>query len=327
MCLDLFNKKEKLIYNILILGFYDRKNFGDDNYKYIFQKLFGKNSKYNINVICSDDCTHIPYNTHLLIIGGGEILNEYFINKISNLLKPYKYKIPVYAISCELSSNEIVYSGKLNFIDYFIVRNLNDANILTSYYGKDNVLYKPDIVFYLNNYFSNITKKYNNKIKTVYFCLARPIYTNNSYYDTYIYNISKFIEYLTLLKINIKLLSFNTSDNINESDDFLNNDILNKLNIKKFNIKKNIKINNNFDNKMENIIKSIDESELVVCSRYHAHIYSILRNKPFMSISHTKKTKDLLIQNDLNELCIYPELDKYNKPININTNDLINKFN
>jgi polysaccharide pyruvyl transferase WcaK-like protein len=311
--------------NVLILGFFNRKNFGDDSFNIIFKQLFNKiDNRINLTIMSTDDCKRIFKDTDILIIGGGEVLNNYFIDKILYLIKQSNYNNPIYAISCELSSFEIVDQGKLDFIDYFYIRNLKDSEKLASRFGNNNVKFINDIVFY-NDF--PYTSCYYKKSNIVSFCLAQSIYKDNIKYDSYLNNICEFITYLINKNIYVKLLPFNISNNPDESDYVLNDNIMNKIKNKKY--VSNIIFNNNenYKTQLKKVLDIIDNSELIICSRYHAHIFSILRNKPIISISHTKKTKDLIEQLDLNELIVIPDMDNSKRPQYIDSNILIDKYN
>lgn len=62
----------------------------------------------------------------------------------------------------------------------------------------------------------------------------------------------------------------------------------------------------------------------IVCSRFHAHIYSTILRKPFVSLSCSRKCKNYMIENDLS--CNYYELETNDIliPININSNEITN---
>lgn len=321
--MDLITNIKKL--KILVLGFYYRNNSGDDAFNYIFSRLFAMipKFKYQLDIINTDDCQSIPSDINILIIGGGEVLNEYFINKIEKLINMSPdYLGYTIAISCNLGSNDILNSGQLDFIDYFIMRSQSDALKLVQRYGTQYVSYCPDLVLSLGQYISiNPTpmRQSNNRIGI---CLARSIYLNNKSYESYIETIVKFIQYLEQQKYRITLIPFNVSNNFDESDLYLNNDIMKQLGNKS-----SVK---NYSNNQSDIIKLlnlINRQDLIICSRFHAHIFSILCQKPFLSIAHTQKVVSLLNDHHLADLAIYPILDSKQKPINIQLEGLISKFN
>lgn len=59
---------------VLALGFYNRKNLGDDMYVPILQHLFP-----NIQCECLDDVHEVPSDVEVLLVAGGDVVNSYFI--------------------------------------------------------------------------------------------------------------------------------------------------------------------------------------------------------------------------------------------------------
>lgn len=293
--------------NIIVLGYYYRNNLGDDLLMNTIYTLLNNNN-YNLKFVNPDDY-YILDNIDIIILGGGEILNDYFIDKIIKKLNNLIKKPIIIAISTECHSNSYIESKKLDFIDNFITRNRLEYLELVKRYGNNNVLYMPDLVFSMKLY-NNIHNRKNNCITKIGVCLARSIYKNNTDYDNYINCIR---ESLKLLKgIKIYLFSFNTSNSINESDILLNRDLAKDT---KFTI-----IN-------ENVLDIFKKMNLIICSRFHAHVLSIAYNIPFISICHTKKVFNLVNSINLEECFLPIELKDNNLPIKFEPLKMIDMFN
>jgi hypothetical protein len=313
---------------IICTGYYHRSNLGDDIFYYLFKSILNdicKNIKYKL--VSLDDLKILPVDTQIIILGGGEILNSYFLQKLEKLCENFRGKIIAY--SCELPQGDLI--PQINIIDYFVVRNKNDQIKLSKHFNlnTDNkyIFYYPDLVTSLSIKTCKEDKITLPKINKITFCLARSIYPNNNNYQNYLNQTVKFIEYLTTNNYIVNLFPFNSSLCNNESDLFLNNDIFNLC------IQSKINVNNiipnftwNEEDKINNCIEVFNDSDLIICSRYHAHIMSLITKKPFISISHTKKTFDLVNEFKLDKYMIRPEMDSTNKPINLDYKLLINKF-
>ena len=282
--------------NILVLGYYYRNNLGDDLFMNAIYNLL-KNNDYNIKYINPDDNFNF-INIDIIILGGGEILNDYFIDKIIKKLDQLIKKPIILALSTECSNNNYIKSNKIDFIDNFITRNKLEYFELIKRYGMNNVKYMPDLIFSLK--FNKCINR--TKIKKIGLCLARTIYKNNSDYLTYINCLKESLKILRDLNIQIYLFSFNTSNNINESDILLNKDI---------------SIYTDYTIINDNVFEKINSMDLLICSRFHAHVLSIAYNIPFISICHTKKVFNLI--NSIN-------YEKYMLPIELKNNNLLVKF-
>ena len=260
---------------VLVLGFYNRNNYGDDLYGSIF-------NSYGYTTVCTDDINIISDDITHIIIGGGELLNNYFVDKIKILLNNSKFTGIIIALSVDLGSYKEI--DNLNFIDYFYVRNKDDYNLLNSIY-EGYVEYIPDLI--LSNYDINIKSKYHfrssktlktlktsNRMNIVY-CFANPL-------DNNINNIN-YIKIFLKTNYNHILLSFNTSTSLKESDIIFN---------------KNFITMNNVTSGLQ-IISTLQIADIVVCSRYHSHILAIKLLKPFISICNGKSNKVTKLLKDL----------------------------
>ena len=170
---------------ILLYGYYDQGNFGDNLFKFIFQKFFDENKIDYIIFNPKTLSTNEDHQFDLIFLGGGEIINEYF------LLPLFKYiannnlnTVPIYGASIGCNS-KLHY---INFIDKCIFR--NNLSII----NEINYFYDNDIVFGLKKYYippqlkSDIVAK--NQQINLYIPNSIGIYLIHDINDYY-YNILK----------------------------------------------------------------------------------------------------------------------------------------
>ena len=186
--------------NILFLGYYNHNNMGDDYFEFIFKKMF---NNYNIYFIDPNNLTEINKNINILVCGGGDIINDYFMNKIVllkyNFEKNNNKKLLTYAISVGITYKLSIYPDKIHYLDifdYLIVRNKIDVEILSKRYGEQYVKYMPDVVHLIPNYIQNknIIEKSNKLIIGIF--LTETISNNglNKNYDLEVNNFVNLIE-------------------------------------------------------------------------------------------------------------------------------------
>lgn len=229
------------IIDIIIIGYYNHYNLGDDQYMLSFINLF-KFIKYNS--IKFVDCDKI-FNTEIkdidiIILGGGDVLNNYFINNINIKFKNKPNKL--FAVSVGLPYTYILTNtGKLNIFDHIFIRSKQDIGLFSKYYK--NISYIPDISYNLscdkyNNALCN-TNNVNNTLcglreikatkKIIGFALSRHIY-HNQYIEEYnncILNLYHFIKNLIILDYHIIFIPFNTNSmSTIENDILIYNDII-----------------------------------------------------------------------------------------------------
>ncbi len=273
--------------NILVLGYYFKNNWGDDAFQYVFQNYILKN--YNID-FCDTNVESlyklINVNYKCIIIGGGDIVNDYFLNKeiLETINSLYK-NIPIYFTSIGITYESSI--PKLDIGDYFYTRSTKDKLILSQRYNTKYIQYIPDIVFFLHDKIS--FQKNLQTIKNIGIILPGPLFSLDNLYLTT--QIVQLINQLTSKYI-IHLIAFDTSNKIDNSDIPLLNWLKSNSNIKPAN---NIYYYvNNQINKIEKMINYYNTLDLIIGGRYHSIILSLLTNTPFIALECSQKIKNLM---------------------------------
>lgn len=253
---------------IIVMGYFDHKNIGDEQYKITFKYIFEKylHGDYEITYISFDKIDRfLFYSTDIIVVGGGDILNNYFIDKLRAffLKKPNK----IIAFSVGLPYDDIlINSNKLNIIDFMFIRTPQDLLLFSGFFSEDRLFYIPDISLYLpdiygqkdlnhsvGRYFSSFIatkarasvydkppdygpyfldlqkdmKSICKKQKIIGVMLNRHIYSKKSI-ETYMKIVGEFAEIIVhLVKENyhVVFLPFNTNNLMNPKEN-LQNDIL-----------------------------------------------------------------------------------------------------
>ena len=155
----------KQLIRIFIVGYYNHDNLGDEQYKETFEYMLDKylplKRYYEIKFIDCDTLHNQCFvDTDIILLGGGDVLNFYFIDKIYDIFhdKPNK----IIAVSVGLPYADIlINTSKLNIIDYIFIRTQRDIKLFSKYFIKERIIYLPDISFYISK--SIFLKKYGNK--------------------------------------------------------------------------------------------------------------------------------------------------------------------
>src|SRR5579863_10434078 len=110
--------------SIGVVGFYDRDNLGDETYKLAIPMLLGSYYKYTF--ICSDDIDTDKSQDDLrqcdiLFIGPGDVINSYFFEKISPVLKTFKG--PKIAFGVGIPFPSLIDRDHFDVFDHMFVRN------------------------------------------------------------------------------------------------------------------------------------------------------------------------------------------------------------
>ena len=166
--------------------------------------------------------------TDIIILGGGDILNDYFLDEINTKFKDKSNKIIAVSVGLPYI-NVLIQTEKLSIIDYIFLRTEQDMETFGRYFRKDRLFYIPDISFYLKNFdIPKIKNVYSNNLKNIRrsgtkviaFCLNRHIYSLSRClnYEDIVLEFVKTIMYLLQRKHFIVLLPFNTNEKNSEND-------------------------------------------------------------------------------------------------------------
>lgn len=222
--------------NILVIGFYDRGNAGDEMYKVAIPRVFanhfpvGVSPRYTFK--CLDDLVEIPSNPNYecIIFGGGDIINPYFMDWAK--LKLHNYVGRVYAFSVGIPyADDARY---LHLFDHIYVRSSEEYDLAAAQVGTANVSRIPDAVFALYN--PTIIPK--NKVVVapavvnIGVCLAQPVFYDNPNRAALMSNITDALAALYARYPNVRfhLISFNYQlKNESESDVLLNQELFGLL--------------------------------------------------------------------------------------------------
>lgn len=309
--------------NILIFGYYNRNNWGDDVFQYVFNNyIFPDKINYNLifkNLYDLDNNIDLYKSIDKVIIGGGDIINLDFFNDYKiELFRNYFLGIPIYFVGVGLTYPNLL--NLMDFGDYFFMRNNIDYNLVKDRFNENYTMRIPDIAFNLLSEPTLINYNRNNKThKKIGFCLPNTWFVNNTEETQLLNNIYGIITNLAI-DSEIYLISFDTSDNINNSDLILNTKIKEKF--KDIHHVYNVQpIKNTMD--MIEYYKNLD---FVICGRFHSVILSIITQTPFVAIYSNTKIENLRIdliketKNELNNCFIKMDTNNNDSPIKIDTN-------
>jgi len=302
--------------SVLILGYYGKGNLGDDLFQFAITDMV--RTKYpTVSLVFAnpEDISSIPGNPDIIFIGGGDLINDYFMNSLRNLLRDTR--TPVYGIGIGFPYPNLITPEYLDIFDIIVTRTkslypkLQEAMPGRSYYG-------PDLVRFLPN---NTNKKNANRVGIFF---ANSICPPDSPLVQKLVSIVKGIADKTNSclgkKYVVTLYAMNTSGSPQEDDNVLNRAVYKYIDYD------NVQL---IENPIapDQLISLFSTFHATVCTRYHAHILSLMSGTPFVSLFSTQKVKDLLQTEGLLEYGHEMLTDRQTlKPINFDPNDVLSKF-
>lgn len=334
---------------ILIIGYYHRQNLGDDVFEYVWQQYLARhfpNKEYKIMNI--DDVKTIEDNVELVLFGGGDLINDYFVPKLNRLRKESKKNIPYYAVSIGLPYPSLIDAGYLDNFDYIFHRNQTDQDRLLTKYSNYKVQWSPDLTYLLPKYTTNENSQYLPKsdlvgAKKIGVFLTRTIYNRDNIkaYREMVNQLAAFLLKLAQVtqpkslfsscrsteirpEFEIFLIPFCTDRNPNQNDRLINEDVYNQI----------LKLGNNVNNvhlintnlAPTDILPVFKQFYATICMRFHAHIFSLMSETPFLSIYSTRKVNNLLTETHLEDMSIKLLTDRNDFPISLDYEKILDKF-
>lgn len=293
--------------NILVLGYYDRGNLGDEQYKLTFPMIL----KYNTLTFKSvDDISSIPEDISIVVIGGGDVINLYFMKKIQKLVENFVGK--VYAVSVGIPYD--ISPEYLYIFDHIFTRSETDYQLAVSKVGTNNVSITKDLAFKINVE----PNRRMNPMTRIGLCFATPYFYKNDnkqqLFDSILYTLQTYYEAYNQNLI-YHFLPFNTSGAINEDDTFINKEFAEKFD--EIGIPYELH-NNDLKNPIDMLNFINNNTDINICMRYHSIIFSAIAGKRFIALYTTSKIDNILSDLEYNGLyAIKLEVDEHYKPVNV----------
>ena len=338
--------------NILIVGYYDHHNLGDEQYKisikYIIRQLPNIKPKSIEFIDCDQLQNYKVLENTTIIFGGGDILNNYFLDKLNKKFPDLLNKPRIIAFSVGIPYNSIFTEPenlkKLEIFDHIFLRTRQDILLLSQYIGEENVSYIPDSSCFIfdaikkdkkteSNKKSKYTKIYSvisglsKSLKIININLCRHIYHSKykENYNNIIKEIAVFLNNLTDNGFLLVLLPFNTKQ-LNNNELNSENDILIQNDVFELIQKKEQVINIDFELTIKETLSFYPHFYMSIPMRFHGTLFSIFSEIPMVPIYTTKKIKNILLDIGWNYEYLLEKNDK-DLPVSFDAAIMMNTFN
>jgi hypothetical protein len=253
---------------VLVLGYYNKRNYGDDVFVEVLAREWGAHELCirNMEDVVEEEVRGID----LIVLGGGDVLNAYFMQQLERFVLPYRNRsVPIYAVGVSAPYQSAVDSGMFDIIDRFWGRFQEDVASLQPRYG-DAVQHIPDLAL------AQPSPVWQPRSGTIGICLARSIINGNTH--ELLPQISNLIRRLADAGWRIYWIAFNNDSNERESDVAL---------LKMLSERRRVTVLCE-----RNIAATMAEMQVVIASRFHANVFSTMMGVPCVSIEQTRKVHE-----------------------------------
>lgn len=255
---------------VLVIGYYNRHNFGDDSFVRVLRKYL---VSQNVEVtFCNvDDATQsMVKKSDLIVLGGGDLLQRYFVKRLEQLVMPHK-PCPIYAVGVSVPYPNIVDEGGLDIIDKFWCRFDSDVKLLQTRFPK-YVCKIPDLAI------AQEMPEWIPRKRYIGLCFARSMVQDNE--AILVRQISKLIQQLHSRGWRVNWLAFNDDPEEHESDVALYNMLPSSTR----------KLTTLYRGR--NMLMIMSFQSVIIAARFHANVYAHTIGIPVVPIELTRKVHE-----------------------------------
>ncbi len=316
----------------IAVGYYERNNFGDDMFQELMPKVFSGSvdpskrpldacHKNELEFRNIDELVNINLDQYpAIIVGGGDVFVDYFINHLKLYLKDYKGVVLGYNVG--IPFDDLLIPANTRLFDAMFVRSKQHLSKLQLLLGSDRVHYLPDLGFSLYNEtkFKSPEPDLLARGKKVGIFLAQDL----SRYGLILDTLAKWLEKLSfyydlyLFAYDTNLIKGTSTPNINQNDTIINGIIKHRI--------PSCTIVNTTKLSLDEMLHQMSQMDYGVCSRYHSAILCTVLGIPFITISGAPKIWNYMEESDLGMLSIKTKMDKDWKPCEIDMKEIEKKF-
>lgn len=336
--------------HIIVVGYYDHHNLGDEQYKstipFLLKRVFYRYQTSPVTkpptklviggtpppdqvvpavqfVDCDRLDSFVVPPRSAVILGGGDVLNTYFLNKIRAKFASQR-PVALIALSVGIPYNDVYLKEdqrqSLNLFDHIFLRTRQDTGVLAQYLSPEKVHYLPDtsclVLDYIErtNQFKDVmTQSFRydyqhmqavgKRRKIIGVMLCRHIYSRDpayrEQYNDIVCQLAVMVERLIRMHYLVVLVPFNTKplrsdelpDTNQENDTLIQRDVLKHVHRSLV----SAIISFDFKLSLEQTILLYKSFYLTIPMRFHATLFSVYTRVPMIPIFTTKKIKNFLL--------------------------------
>jgi hypothetical protein len=311
---------------IYIAGYYNVSNLGDEAFKETFRIMFDPNSlkdclkdypiisniikKYypnndEITFVNIEDISNpefiLKQGDHLLL-GGGDIINDYFISHIRKCMDNFpKVSVGMISVGIVYLVDIYRYTDIMSKMDFVFLRSLNDFEYCSKHIQDVNWGYTPDITNILCLRQQTPELKHQFKKGSIGINVCQTIVQLKDDNKTYRHIINTIIDLIEELKDDtFILLPFDTSGKYIQDDTFILVAIYNGCSPE---AKTRVDTTLCIDLELARCINSMlfimrNYLKAAIVMRFHGHLFAEYSKIPFVSLCLTRKVYNLMLELD-----------------------------
>lgn len=280
-----------IVQHVKVVGYYDKQNLGDDQYKQTIPRLLESlyplvNFTFQFFKITEFKDESITGPEDLIILGGGDIFTSYFIDPFYAVVKDLTNK--TIALSVGFPYYDMLVHPIFKRLDLIYLRTLQDVHVFESLGYGDKVFHIPDTSFLLPSMLNPIVKPGGTPLptwKAGYACISLNCHCESLDMD----RVAELVETMILpTGLGIVLIPFCTLGN--ESDTPYHHKLATILRNKY----ETLKIIVAETNDLLRVYSLYYHASFALVMRFHSVLIAYMTDTPFYSIVSTRKITNFL---------------------------------
>lgn len=305
---------------ILHYGYFFEHNCGDDMFMLVFRFL---QQRYYPGHVCFFRNQYKPQDlrsTDFIIFGGGDIITPYFLKHIDDGHE--KFAI---SVGCP-------YTAYFAFFRYFslvTLRNPRDVPIVSAILPAQKVHTFPDLGFLLPDILGNDAIIRGAGRMRIGLCLPRTFYGKRGGMDymNFVVNTAALVQQLVdTWDCDVYLIPFCTNGKKHYENDHVLNDQIMELCDSERIMKVMLNDKKNNHDQVALTYQVVASMDFVICGRFHAHVFCIASQTPFVSLSCSRKCYELMHSYHIEDQMIRLRVNNEDKPVAYDPADVMTRM-
>ncbi|WIA10882.1 hypothetical protein OEZ85_011048 [Tetradesmus obliquus] len=258
-------------------------NLGDELYPMVLRRVFGA----NLECHCTDDLESVPAGIDAIIVGGGDVVNPWFMDKVARLISTFTGPVYLLSVGIPYGGSDLRY---LRMFDHVFVRTAADLRVASSVLPASDVTYYRDMAWSLPRAPRTSAPHHRAGAPRVALALAQPYFANNAFAEAMKLELVQLVTCLAQTSTVVMLLPFNTRLAArDECDIYINQEICQRVGLGNV-----VSVEDESIKDPEAMLSLFGTLDLLVAMRLHSIIFALMQRLPFVCMYTTQKVCNVL---------------------------------
>lgn len=284
----------------LVAGYYGESNLGDEAFRCAIPKIIGTNHEYEFVTV--GEYAKLPKerlnNFDRVLLGGGDVVLPYFLDK---LRENHFENGPVVLFGAGLTYPSCVALGHVDQFDSVFLRNTTDLRIVERRIGVKHTHFVPDLAFVLEPEMPRAAHCAERRPQAAFFPIASLFQKQPdsvARQEHVLYQLAQSIAHASKTH-DVTLIRFDTSGKRGNDDKFVCERLMTLCAAQACD--GSLRFDETVYDTPQKMLSRMADFDVAVCMRFHSHVFAIIQQIPFVSLTLTRKVEMLMKETHLYE--------------------------